>query len=109
MFDSALARFRAISLVEGTSFLVLLLVGMPLKYMAGMPTPNMIIGWVHGLLFILYLVMLGFVSADRQWPLKRSALALIAAVVPLGPFVFDRSLREELEADETGAEVGARG
>ena len=45
---------RMAGLAEGISFLVLLLIAMPLKYWAGDPTAVLYTGWAHGFLFILY-------------------------------------------------------
>lgn len=52
----SIKNFAWISMAEGTSFLVLLLIAMPLKYMANMPLMVKYVGWVHGVLFILYIV-----------------------------------------------------
>jgi integral membrane protein len=54
LFDVKHARFRALAIAEGVSFLVLLLVAMPLKHLAGIGAPTRIVGLVHGLLFVLY-------------------------------------------------------
>lgn len=99
MASSALTRFRQISLAEGVSFLLLLGVAMPLKYLAGMPMAVKAVGWVHGVLFIVYVVALLFVAADREWKPLRIFFGLVAAVLPFGPFVFDRHLRREQEAE----------
>ena len=86
---------RIIGLLEGTSFLILLGVAMPLKYMAGMPQAVRVAGSAHGLLFLLYAGAAVAVSSEYNWPFKRLATALIAAVLPLGTFVFDKSLARE--------------
>ena len=98
MLKTPIGRLRAIGMLEGTSFLFLLGVGMPLKYLADLPEVNMVAGWLHGLLFVLYFVAVLQASAAREWPFSRMALAMLAAVLPFGPFVFDRKLREEAEA-----------
>ena len=45
MFDPTVGRLRAVALVEGISFLILLGVAMPLKYFAGMPQAVTFAGW----------------------------------------------------------------
>ena len=52
MLSHSIGRLRAIGMLEGVSFLVLLGVAMPLKYLAGMPAAVKIVGWVHGILFV---------------------------------------------------------
>lgn len=98
MFRAPLPLFRRIALIEGCTFLFLLAVAMPLKYAADMPAFVMVAGTLHGIAFILY-CLLGLVMRARyRWSNGRSLLALVAAVLPFGPFVFDRSLRREEEA-----------
>lgn len=87
-----LKNLRRMGCVEGISTLVLFGVAMPLKYMADLPIAVRISGSVHGLLFVCLVVML--MMATTKIPISKSlALAgMLAAVVPFGPFVFDRWL-----------------
>ena len=89
-----LRRLRLLSFVEGTSTLILFGIAMPLKYFADMPLAVRIVGSCHGFLFVC--LVFAFLLAIRWIPVsKRLAFAgLIAAVVPFGPFVFDRWLSE---------------
>src|SRR5688572_3780240 len=95
MQNTSLGRFRFIALLEGISFLVLLGVAMPLKYFADMPLAVRVVGWIHGLLFIAYCWVLFEVANDRGWPWTKNAKLFVAALVPFGPFMMDKSLREE--------------
>lgn len=95
---NALRQLRIVGLLEGLSFVVLLFVAMPLKYWASMPLAVRVVGSVHGLLFILFCGALFRAAFDRDWPLKRSAIAFVASLLPFGTFVFDRSLKREMEA-----------
>jgi integral membrane protein len=94
---TSLRQFRTIALLEGASFLVLLFIAMPLKYLAGMPLPVRIMGSVHGLLFVLFVVALIRVSRDRHWPSRRSLTAFVSSLLPFGTLVFDRAVRHEME------------
>lgn len=91
---SLIGWLRLIGLVEGTSFLLLLFVAMPLKHLAGKPMAVRVVGMIHGILFLAYLVMLIRVWAKHDWPLKRAAGFGCAGLLPFGPFVADRRLRE---------------
>lgn len=82
--------FRKVALAEGTSFLLLLFIAMPLKYMAGMPEAVKYVGWVHGILFIAFVGMLFKVSDERNWSPRTLIHGLAAGVLPFGTFVFDR-------------------
>lgn len=88
---------RWISLAEGLSFLLLLGLAMPLKYLAGRPEAVQVMGWLHGLLFVLLCWALLQVLMSAKWPLSRAALVFVAALLPLGPFLLDRRLREWAE------------
>ncbi len=83
---------RAVGFAEGCSFLLLLLVAMPLKYLAAEPRPVQVVGAVHGALWVLFLGLAAAVGRRRQWPLGRYVAAFAASVLPGGPFVFDRVL-----------------
>ena len=93
MSDS-LKRFRQISLVEGLSFLVLLFIAMPLKYAFGYPLAVKIVGWLHGVLFILYFVQGLQTAREEGWSTKMILGAVLASVLPFGPFVLERRLAQ---------------
>ena len=98
VLDTPIGRLRAIGLAEGVSFLVLLGVAMPLKYLAGMPLAVKIVGWLHGVLFVAFCVALAQAMRAHGWSYRRAAACFIASLVPFGTFVMDRSLaREEAE------------
>jgi integral membrane protein len=87
-----LGRLRLLSIVEGTSTLVLFGVAMPLKYFADMPMAVRIIGSLHGLLFVCLAIAL-LLAIERVPISKRLAtVGIVAAILPFGPFVFDRWL-----------------
>jgi len=95
MLTSAVGRLRAVGMIEAVSFLLLLGVAMPLKYFAGMPAAVKIAGWIHGLLFIIFGLCLLVAHGERRWSMRWSALVLVAALLPFGPFVIDRRLKSE--------------
>jgi integral membrane protein len=88
-------RFRVVGLVEGVSFLVLLGIAMPLKYLAGMPEAVRVVGWVHGVLFMAYLAAVADVTLAMRWSPRQVLAALVAGVVPFGPFVHDAWMRRQ--------------
>jgi integral membrane protein len=87
---------RRTSLAEGVSYLLLLGIAMPLKYLAGYPLAVRVVGWIHGLLFIGFCYSLFEAAVARGWPWTKSLKFFVAALLPLGPFVIDRGLRDEL-------------
>lgn len=90
---SIVTPLRRVGFAEGVSCVILFGIAMPLKYVAGMPLAVRVAGTVHGVLFILFLVLLAVAMVRRQWAFGRGLLAVIAAAVPFGTFVIDRRLR----------------
>ncbi|MGH7958023.1 MAG: DUF3817 domain-containing protein [Opitutaceae bacterium] len=86
---------------EGVSFLLLLGVAMPLKYFAGWPDAVRVVGMAHGVLFVLYVLAAIQAALEHDWPWKRTALVLVASVLPAGPFVIDAKILRS-EALRTG-------
>ena len=95
MLSHPIGRLRAIGILEGVSFLVLLGIAMPLKYLADMPTAVKIVGWIHGMLFVALCWALAEAKHEGRWPASKAVKVLIAAFLPFGPFVIDRSLKAE--------------
>lgn len=93
-----LSQLRLIGLLEGTSFLLLLFIAMPLKHLADSPGAVRVIGTIHGGLFIAFVLWVLLVGRRDRWPFKRYVHAAIASVLPFGTFVFDRTLRHEQSA-----------
>lgn len=81
--------FRALSLSEGVSFLLILFVTMPLKYFYNYPQPNRIIGMIHGVLFIGYIVMVFMLRPEKKWSIKDTVIIMLCAVIPFGTFWMD--------------------
>ena len=90
-----LSWLRKAGIAEGISFLVLLGIAMPLKYIFHQPMAVKIFGWAHGILFITFLVLAWEVRTDRNKSLKWFATAFLAAIIPTGTFFFDKKLKEE--------------
>jgi integral membrane protein len=81
--------FRIVGWLEGISYLLLLGVGVPLKYIGGNPAAVKALGMPHGILFILYVILAFKVYAELDWPKKLLFRALVAALLPFGTIYFD--------------------
>lgn len=82
-------RFRTIAIAEGISFLVLLLVAMPLKYMMGIEIAVKVVGWLHGILFIAYWVLAVPLFTKLKWDVERIIGLGLASILPFGTFVME--------------------
>ncbi|MGB4066391.1 MAG: DUF3817 domain-containing protein [Nitrospira sp.] len=92
---SEIRRFRMTALAEGSSFLLLLFVAMPMKYLMGMPRVVTVVGAIHGILFLGYVAQLAMLRTKHQWDNRFSFYAFLASLLPFGPFLFDKYLREK--------------
>lgn len=92
-----LQRFRIFAISEGVSYVLLVFIGMPLKYLAGQPLMVEIVGWIHGVLFMAYLFAGVSAAAEYEWSRRFCGWAFLAALVPGGTFVLDRNLRDETD------------
>lgn len=93
--NTALGRFRLIGIIEGISYLILLFIAMPFKYLAGIPEVVKYTGWAHGLLFVAYMLALAQVMFVQKWSLWRTAIAFMASLFPFGTFILDKRLYKE--------------
>ena len=90
-----LHRFRMVAIAEGVSFLVLLLIAMPLKYMFDMPLMVKLVGWLHGALFVAFFYFAFEVFTSFKKEFLWLGKAFLASVIPFGTFIFDRELKME--------------
>jgi integral membrane protein len=90
-----LSRLRAIGNLEGISYLLLLGVAMPLKYLAGWPMAVKVAGSIHGFLFVAFMVALANVWKTEKWSVKKLANAFILSFIPFGTFYLDKQIRQE--------------
>lgn len=95
LLDSAAGRFRLVSLAEGLSYVLLMFVAMPLKYVAGIPEAVRVVGSLHGALFILFVGALWVAMRQERWPVTRAAWFLFLSMVPLGALQIERQLRDQ--------------
>ncbi|WP_460613904.1 DUF3817 domain-containing protein [Hymenobacter seoulensis] len=95
LLRTSLGRLRAVGFLEGISFLVLLGIAMPLKYLAGQPEAVRIVGMAHGVLFVLYVLLVLQVAIEHSWSWRKALLALVVSVVPFGTFWADKRLFRE--------------
>ena len=82
--------FLWIARAEGLSLVALVGIAVPLKYLADWSHATTVPGWIHGILFIAYLVALGQNAAGGGWGIGRIAAAFVASLVPFGTFAFER-------------------
>jgi integral membrane protein len=92
---AALIRYRVMAYVVGVMLLVLTLIAMPLKYIADEPTLVETVGPIHGLLYMVYLVVTFDLAMRSRWSLGRTVLIMLAGTVPFLSFVAERAVTKQ--------------
>ena len=82
--------FRVVSFLEGTSYLLLLFVAVPIKYWMNDPQYVKLLGMPHGLLFVTYLVIAFLIKSELKWNNKTLSVVILASVIPFGTFYVDK-------------------
>jgi integral membrane protein len=99
VFTNPASRFRVVSIAEGCSFLILLVFGSLLSRISHIDLV-MPLGLLHGVLFVALVVATLDMRVRLDWGAKITVLALVAAILPFGPFVFAYAKRTELSTAE---------
>ena len=94
MIRTAIGRLRIASLIEGISYLLLVFIGMPLKYGMDMPMPNKVLGMGHGILTIIFVFALISAWGDKKISISLAIQTFIASLIPFGAFYIERKLKE---------------
>jgi integral membrane protein len=79
---------------EGTSFLLLLGIAMPIKYWTGLYNPVPITGMLHGVLFVIFIAAVIFAAILNRWSIMRILGAFVSAFIPFGPFILESRIRK---------------
>ena len=82
--------FRIVALLEGVSYILLLFIATPIKYLADNPSYVKLLGMPHGILFMLYIVMAFMLRKDLNWNNKQFKQVLLASIIPFGTFYIDK-------------------
>ncbi|MGB0837387.1 MAG: DUF3817 domain-containing protein [Flavobacteriaceae bacterium] len=82
--------FRIVSILEGLSYLLLLFIATPIKYVLEDETYVKILGMPHGLLFIAYVILGVLLKDTMEWKGKAFITVLAASVIPFGTFYVDK-------------------
>ena len=96
MFDNTtFSRFRLISLIEDISFLILVFIAMPLKYLAGIPLAVKIAGMTHGILFILFIIALIMAYKKYSWNNSLTFKLFVYSIIPFGFILIEKTIMKD--------------
>ncbi|WP_424493476.1 DUF3817 domain-containing protein [Salinimicrobium sp. GXAS 041] len=82
--------FKWISILEGLSFLLLLFIAMPLKYIWDLPQMVQVTGMFHGILFVAYIMGAVYFYKPLNWNMKTFLIVCLSSVLPFGPFYVEK-------------------
>jgi len=86
MNNSIIKKFGLINTTEGYSYLALLFIAMPLKYLLGFGIAVKIVGMIHGVLFVIFLVLGVMAWIEAKWSFTQTLIFFIASLIPFGTF-----------------------
>ena len=90
---TAFSRFRIISIIEGISYLLLLFVAMPIKYIGDNPYPVKIVGMGHGVLFILFVLVLFAAQIKYKWDKGIVLQLFVYSLLPFGFLLIEKVIK----------------
>jgi len=85
--------FRLVAFFEGVSYILLLFVATPIKYLKDDPQYVKMLGMPHGILFMVYVILAFMLKADFEWIKTNSKKVLLMAIIPFGTFYLDKQLK----------------
>lgn len=89
--------FRVVAFLEGLSYILLLCVAVPIKYISRDPSYVKMLGMPHGLLFMGYIALAIVLRTENQWIKNNFFMVLIASVIPFGTFVVEKKLNKTIQ------------
>ena len=98
MLKSPIGCLRLLALAEGLSLLLLVGVAVPLKHWFGNPDLVRMLGPVHGLLFLLFVLNTLRVGVEHNWRFATTTWkVLLACLIPFGTFYVDYTILAPLQ------------
>lgn len=97
---SFLNIFRITALLEGLSYILLLFIATPIKYLTNDPQYVKMLGMPHGILFILYIILAFLIKKDMKWNTKTFGIVLLASIIPFGTFYVERKYLKTVQLND---------
>lgn len=96
--SAALTRYRVMAWIVGVLLAVLVLIGMPLKYLGGDGRVVMWTGIPHGWLYMVLLITAYDLSRRVGWSIKWVLLIMAAGTVPFLSFIAEHHATKDVRA-----------
>jgi integral membrane protein len=90
--------YRSVAFLEGLSYILLLFIATPIKYLANEPQYVKMLGMPHGLLFIIYIILAFMLKQENNWIRENFKKVLLASIIPFGTFYLDYKFLKNIKA-----------
>lgn len=100
--DPLLLAYRIVANIVGVGLVVLVLIGVPLRYLGHHPIVVMIVGPLHGFLYVVYLLLALSLLFRERWNIVFAVLVAAAGTVPFLSFVAERVVTRRVRARQAG-------
>lgn len=104
MLSDVLGRFRVISAIEGLSYLILVFIAMPIKYLGDNPIYVKFFGMAHGVLFIIFMISLLEVKTRNKWDTGFVFQIFVLSLIPFGAFIIENRVKPKEATIENSVE-----
>ena len=91
--------YRLTAFLEGVSYILLLFIAVPIKYLLNEALFVKILGMPHGILFILYILFSIIAKIKYNWNFRKFLIISIASLVPFGTFYIDKKYLMKLNSN----------
>ncbi len=95
LLQTTIGKLRLVGFAEAISWLLLLGFAMPLKYIWHLPLAVKYVGWIHGILFMSYMLLAFLSKLEYHWKFTKLLLAFVLAFLPFGTLIFDAQLKND--------------
>ncbi len=100
LFKTNIGRLRILGFLEGLSLLILVFIAVPMKYIFNNPELSKLIGPVHGVIFILFVLNALSVSIEQNWKFTTTTWKLlVACFIPFGTFYIDHKILKNIKEE----------
>ncbi|MET0929328.1 MAG: DUF3817 domain-containing protein [Aeromicrobium sp.] len=108
---AALLRYRVMATIVGVLLIVLILIGVPLKYLAtdGSGAQELgenittYLGIAHGWLYMIFLVMAALLARAARWTIPFTITTLLAGTIPVVSFWAEHRATKAVRAEHPPA------
>lgn len=84
--------------LTGVMLLTLVFVAMPIKYLGGNDKPVAVVGFLHGWLYVVYVVTAFTLAYQARWKPVKAILVILAGTVPFASFIAERKVVHEVRS-----------